>query len=1067
MNFKRSIFLVFILFAINALAQPQSNIYENHPELKKAFDLYNKAKYAAALDHFDYAKQNLENKNGEAHILSEYYIAICGLKLYHDDSEEKLSSFLKKYPDSHWNNNIRFELGNLYYRQKKYSDCLEAFNKVSTSYLESDQKPAFHYKKGYCLLKRDDKNNALAEFSRVKNIRGDFYMPANYYYGHLNYEKGRYTEALEAFKRIQNDKKFRQIIPYYIVQIYHLQEKPDELLAYAIPLLENAKPEKVGEISRLIGEAYYEKKEYEKALPYLEKFAKDDLSRSEDDNYQLGYCYYKTKAYKKAIKYLNYVTNKKDRRAQIALYTLGDCYVQTDKTMAARDAFERAYSLDFNPLITEDALFNYAKLAYELSYNPYHEAIEAFETYLNRYPESPRVVEANEFLTYVYLTTKNYNAALTSLSKINNKNFQLQSAYQYVAYNRAVELMLSKDYQNALNTFKKVSTYPIEKDLIALSHFWQGEILYNLSSYSRAIAAFERFMNDGSSYGSGKFELAQYNLAYSYFKMEKYQEAITWFRKFIDKPGQYTDLIPDAKVRVADGYFVSKKYKQAIDYYNASYTMQGAEADYAIYQSAICEGYLDNNPEKIRLLEQFVNEFPASSIIQEGRYELGDAYFKENKNIEALATFQNLSRDFPNSLYAKKALLQSGLIQYRNQQYEEALNSFKTIVDRYPNYNDSKEAIARAEDIYVELGRVDDYNAWMSSLTFVDLSQSALDSISYRAAENAYSKENCERSTELFDNYLKKFKEPIFKLQAHFYMAECYFKENMMDSAKVHYDAIAAMPANKFSEPALVTAAYLNYQDSAYDLALEQYKKLEELATFKLNKIESQLGLMRCYAHQNKHQFVLHYGNKLTFNSAVPEEFQIEARVKKANAYIALKDTTQAFLTYKELAEKHKTIESAMARYNMAEILFNRGDLTGAENVVFEMVNSTPIYDDWLAKSFILLGDIYVKQDNLFQAKATLKSVIDNHEGDDLKNQAQEKYNDILLLEAEQNEGSQDTTVIELEATEASDSTKAMQSIIPEDLGTDSLLDSKIDSSKIKIEENKIETLDNDSTKSE
>ena len=45
----------------------------------------------------------------------------------------------------------------------------------------------------------------------------------------------------------------------------------------------------------------------------------------------------------------------------------------------------------------------------------------------------------------------------------------------------------------------------------------------------------------------------------------------------------------------------------------------------------------------------------------------------------------------------------------------------------------------------------------------------------------------------------------------------------------------------------------------------------------------------------------------------------------------------------------------------------------------------------WVAKAFILLSDVYVAKNNVYQAKETLKSVVENYPGDDLKNEAAQK----------------------------------------------------------------------------
>ena len=90
--------------------------------------------------------------------------------------------------------------------------------------------------------------------------------------------------------------------------------------------------------------------------------------------------FYKNGEYKQALAQLNMVAspgNKpvEDSLAQLAAYHMADCYLLLNEKNYARHAFKRAYDINKDPKVTEDALFNYAKLAYELSFDPYNEAI--------------------------------------------------------------------------------------------------------------------------------------------------------------------------------------------------------------------------------------------------------------------------------------------------------------------------------------------------------------------------------------------------------------------------------------------------------------------------------------------------------------------------------------------------------------------------------------------------------------------------------------------------------------------------------------------------------------------
>ncbi|MGB0166416.1 MAG: tetratricopeptide repeat protein, partial [Luteibaculum sp.] len=597
-------------------------------------------------------------------------------------------------------------------------------------------------------------------------------------------------------------------------------------------------------------------------------------------------------------------------------------------------------------------------------------------------------------------------AALASIEKIEKKDFRLRSAYQYLAFNRGVELFLAKNYREALAQFQKVGQYQMEKKLITSALFWQGECYYQMANYDLAAGAYSRFTSRGDAYGTGYYHKAQYNLGYCYFKQQDFESAKKSFRDFVTgRSNVEPELMSDGLTRTADCYFVQKDYLTAADFYQRATKLKQAEEDYAQFQLAICQGFLDKSGDKIASLENYEKRYPESPYIQDALYELGDAYFKKGENQQALASFNRLVEEYPNGVWTKKALLTSGLIFYRNKQVDEALATFKRIAEQYPDYKEAKEAIQRAEDIYVELGRIEEYNNWVEGLSFANVSTAGLDSVNYRAAENFFTKGDCEAAIDAFERYLKKFEPAIFAVNAHFYMAECYFRAESYDLAQKNYQFIADQPDNKFTEPALITVAYLNYLDSNYSMALDQYRRLEQLATFKTNRIEAKIGQMRCYKQLDKARETMDYANKVLFYSGIPDDKRVEALLTKADAERRLGRIEDAYTTYDSLASFTRSEEGAEARFKMAEIKYEQGNYVDAQEIIYESTNIKPVYDKWLAKSFILLSDVLLKMDDYFQAKATLQSIIDFHEGDDIVELAKSKLQNILELEAKENEG--------------------------------------------------------------
>ena len=126
------------------------------------------------------------------------------------------------------------------------------------------------------------------------------------------------------------------------------------------------------------------------------------------------------------------------------------------------------------------------------------------------------------------------------------------------------------------------------------------------------------------------------------------------------------------------------------------------------------------------------------------------------------------------------------------------------------------------------------------------------------------------------------------------------------------------------------------------------------------------------------------------------EEDKLKAGLYGGKAYLMQGDTTKGRKQLEEVAKATKSIIGAEALYNVAEIQYLKKDYKTSQKTCFDLVNNMPNYDYWFAKAFILLADNYVALKDKVQAIATLKSVIDNYEGnDEILPTAKEKLNNL------------------------------------------------------------------------
>lgn len=997
MNYKKIIqsaaLMLAIFYTSNSAAQHTSAYSNPQFSYDLAIDLYSKAKYGSALAIFDglATGENPLIQSG-----SEYYAALCSAQLLHPDATARFEKFISTHPQNARVNEAFFELGKLQVTNKDYTAALENFVKIDKFELTTEQQQELNFKSGYAYLKTDNLKKARENFSSIIEKPNKYYAPANYYYAHIAYSEKNYETALKHFERVSNDDTFKEVVNYYIVQIYSLQGRYDELLTKALPLLEQGTDKRKAEIARLAGDAYFHKNEPKNALKYFGQYLDTKPSSiSAADNYEIGIANYQTGNYQSAVKYLQAAATNQDTLAQNAFYHLGDCYLKTNQKRFAFNAFNSAYKIKADSAITEDALFNYAKLAVELSYNPYNEAVNAIQEYLNRYPQSPRRDEGYGYLADLYLLTKNYKDAFISIQQVKKRNSRLDAAYQRIAYYRGIELFNESDFDGAIKLFKDANELTSDKSIKALSWFWTGEAFYNTARWDKAIDAYNKMQVSPGSAQLAETNQANYSTGYCYFKKKDYDKAASAFRKYISGSPSESALAADANLRLGDCFFMKKDFGTADDYYQKAASAKATDADYALFQSGMSKGVQGNLNDKIGTLKNMLRLYPRSAYSDDALYEIGLAYNVLNRDNDALEYYQQVVRDQPKSPFVKKSLLKSGLIYYNQNRDQEALTVLKRVATEYPGTPESKEAMASIKSIYVEMNQVDEYVDFAKKVPQADISRSEQDSLTYTAAENQYMNGNCEKATDGFNKYINKFPEGAFALQAYFYRSECQFRAKQFDQALKGYEYIVGKPRSRFTSNAAARAAYINHSNNNYEAALNDYYILEESADQPTTVRDAVTGQMQCnYALKKYGQAIQSAQRLLTFEK-LPENTVSEAHLVIGRSAYALSNLELARKEFEETVKISKNVMAAEAKYMLAQIQFDTNKPDDCEKTIFALSENYASYDYWVAKGFLLLSDVYVKKGNFFQAKQTLQSIIDNYNGNDLIDIAKQKLDAI------------------------------------------------------------------------
>ncbi|MDR1225855.1 MAG: tetratricopeptide repeat protein [Prevotellaceae bacterium] len=974
-------FLLSLVGTTGVVAQATRDMGDAQEAYRHALELYEKKLYGLAQHEFERAVAKGIAADGSQLVAQvEYYKLVCAYELWASNTEELANEYIAAYPESEKCNDTYYLLGKYYFRNADYANAITAFGQFNSSSLSEDEMAEYDFKRAYSLFAQLRYETASPIFSRIKDGNSKYASAATYYYSHIAYDQRRYAVALRGFESLRNDEVFSKLVPYYILHIYHSQQNYDKVISEGSEFVESVTGKRLPEIARIVGEAYYYKKQYDKALPFIEKYAATATTLTRQDRYLVGYIYYQNKDYQKASKIFEQIVVGQDSLAQSAYYYLADSWLQMGDKYSAGRVFLQASKMDFFPDIKEDALFNYAKLMFDLNSGPFNDAIEALNLYLKQFPNSRRTDEVNKFLMQAYVVSRNYKAALESLSAIKSPDADALAAMQKVAYYHAIELFQNQSYKEAIDNFNlslKYASY--SPRFAALATYWKADAEYRLGNYETAGHLFNEFVLSPGVVNTEEYIAAHYNLGYATFKQREYSVAMQWFRKYASLALDKSSMLCDTYNRMGDCSFMQHNYAAAIDDYSRVMQMKLIDVDYAAFQCGLCYGLVQQMDKKIELMDAVINFRPTSPHADHAMFEKGRTYTQQLNYAKAIVVYTQLLGKKQSAFYAK-SLVELGLISVNQGNNTHALEYYKRTVTEFPGTSEARNAMLGIKNIYVELGDVDTYFKYAGTVkNFAAINASEKDSITFSSAELAYNSGNTDRAIDALNRYLDAFPNGAFVLDANFYIADCYYRTGKLEESLPHFVYVLSVPKNDYTEPALLGASRVSFDLGEYKKASSYYERLESVASSKVNTVEAKLGKMRSdYLLQDYVATVVDATSLLAVEN-LPAEIVREAYYKRAKSYDNQALSDKAVLDYKEISSAVKTKEGAEARYKVVADLFKRGDLANTEQAVLDFSKQTTPHQYWMAKCFIVLGDVYVQRNDAFQAKATYESIIDGY----------------------------------------------------------------------------------------
>ncbi|AXT19389.1 hypothetical protein D7030_12755 [Flavobacteriaceae bacterium AU392] len=983
---------------LNILAQQSATYTSEWVDYQKALSLYNSKQYLAAQSLF--YKIGSTAKDEVVKSDCAYYVANSAVRLNQQNADDLVLNFVEEYPTSTKRNTAFVDVGDYYFENSSYSRARKWYDKVEEESLPRKEREKFDFNYGYSFYATKNNRSAKKYLSRVENSQ-KYGSQAKYYIGFMAYEGDDYEKASEYFDQVSDNEKYKEDLSYYQADLNFKLGNFEKAIDLAKAQLETSDENEVSELSKIIGESYFNLKQYAEAIPFLTEYKGRRGRWSNTDFYQLGYAYYKQNDFENAISEFNKIIDGNNSVAQNAYYHLGESYINLEKKQEALNAFRNASQMDFDLKIQEDAWLNYAKISYEIG-NPYQSVPQVLAGYLDKYPKTSYKEEIETLLIDSYITSKNYKEALVLLEGRNS--FENKVAYQKVAFYRGIELYNENQYLEAESFFDKSLKEPRDEKYTARATFWKAETDYNLTDYEDALVGFKQFQGSSKAAVTKEIENIDYNLGYTYFKQKNYPKATEYFNKFIKKNTGDRVRLNDAYLRLGDGEFVSSNYNQAIKAYERAIRLNEIEPDYAFFQKALSYGYLGNGGKKIKELNDFIQKYTKSKLRDDALYELGNSYVKDNEIDKAMRMYDQLNSEYRGSSFISKSLLRQGLVHYNSGNNDLALNKFKNVANKYPGSPEAIQAVSTSRLIYIDLGRVNEYASWVKTLDYVDVSDAELDNSAYEAAERQYLAGNTNKSIKLFNGYLNEFSNGLHALNSHFYLAQLYFKEDLQENAMPHYSYVVNQPNGEFTETALTRLGEIHLNTKDWLTAIPILERLEIEADLPQSVVFAQSNLMNAHYQLNAYDLAVDYAEKVLSNSRIDNNVKSDAQIIIARSAIKTNDEDRAKIAYAQVEKIASGELAAEALYFNAYFKNKENNYAASNTVVQKLAKNYSGYKYYGAKGLILMAKNFYELEDAYQATYILESVTENFkEFSDVVIEAKEELNRIKTEEAKTN----------------------------------------------------------------
>jgi len=825
----------------------------------------------------------------------------------------------------------------------------------------------------YELFRAKRLNEADKLWQKLLKTRKGEYEYAAYYAGLTALIQGRNQEAIAYLTKVGKTDQLRPHVPYYLAAAHFATEDYASVIKYYGPRTSETQLHNIAGITKIVGYSYYKSEDYNQCITALKKL---DLYQdlNDEESYVLSMALSKTGQNTESNSLLASVAQSEGQIKVNAAYEYALQLSTQGRYQEALDKFEKMIN---NPAYNKaDVTYNLALLNGKIGK---YDMVAHHSLQLQTTKYAP---QANELLSEVLDNVENDNLyqriALTLKDDANSKNILKTSLYQ-----RGIAALKQRDFNKANSYFEllgKVDPLIEERGAVAA---WKGIMAFNNKDYKSAERLLSNYLGSKSNNDvASKLEFdANYFLAYTHFKLHQHKQSLGYFSKAYTLFNESENVVTstdkqsiheDLNLRLGDNYFLIDNYKSAYASYDNAVALNRDNRPYALWQQAVIAELLNNPYDQILILDDIISSHKSTKYYHKAMFSSANTLFGLNKYDKAATFYQRIiAEDVPQRM-KEESTVQLGLIAVNAGEYDRAANHYNDIVANSADPEMKHRAQLALKEIYSDYTYDTDAYIELVAQTSEASDNPLLDQALYDLAMNTYETGVYPKAIEQWKKLIKDYPESAL-------IEKSWLHIGKSEEAQKHYkEAITAYQAINTGSTEISKEANSRAIDLAYH-EIKDYNLYIQLRSTTKEETTSALAYQDASAHLNTDNPV----QAIPLLETIYKSAEINAKKKR----VLLHDITQKLMLKKEwkaIADlsAQSTIRSVIDAapkhiYYRALAHTNLRALEAASTAITEHYSTLLEDPAWLAKSIILLSDIYVLQGNIEDAETALQALVE------------------------------------------------------------------------------------------